>query len=375
MEILHLSGGESSRYIQILPQIPPSRIPRQTKRLYPTPQPRVSRYEATAPVILDYVSGMSVLAIYEGEQAHLFYLDRVVLLQPGTRFSLLPMAGDCCVELLAEDSEPAVIDTVPTAQLQGDTKGLGFQRIYTLLYQEFPHNFYFRGEAHQPYELVYVQQGTLHNLVQGKDIVLPAGHFLIIDSNHWHTQYSESAVSFLTLSFWAEDPSLSHIAGHSFPLTPKTADVFQQLLTLNRQSPYAHDCAEGLLKILLARLLEKNDPQTRPSPIHWENQIVDQAVRIISEHATQKLTLEDLAARVHVSVPYLYKLFQIHLGTSPGKYIAKIRTEECKVLLRDNRLSIGEIAEEMGFSSPQHFSRMFKNTCGITPSEYKSSLI
>ena len=77
---------------------------------------------------------------------------------------------------------------------------------------------------------------------------------------------------------------------------------------------------------------------------------------------------------VHVSVPYLYKLFQLHLGTSPGKYINKIRIEECKMLLREEKLPMGQIAERMGFSSLQHFSRQFRSICGMTPTQYVRSL-
>ena len=373
MQITHLSHQILYKGMQVLTQIPTQYNPQKAKRLTLSVQPQVARYETVGQVVLDYVSGMSVLVIYDAEKVHSFYLDRVVLLQPGTRFSLLPMTGDCCVDLLTAEAEPIMLDTIPVEHLQAVPKGLQLQKIYTLLYQEFLHNFYFRGEAHQPYELVYVQQGTLHNLVQGKDIVLPRQSFMIIDSNHWHTQYSDDAVSFLTISFWAEDPDLTRITNQPFSVMPQWEDVLRQLVRQDRHSPYSNDVTQSLLSILLIQLLE--NAHKLPSPlVHSENQIVDTAVRIISEHATKKLTLEDLAARVHVSVPYLYKLFQTHLGISPGKYIAKIRAEECKVLLRDKQLSMGQVATQMGFSSLQQFSRQFKNTCGITPSQYANSV-
>ena len=377
MQIKHLSTAEPQWHIQILPTCPAEDELCRKTRLQLSAAPQIARYKADERTVLDYVSGMSVLVIYGAEKAEQFYLDRVVALQPGTLFSVLPMEESCCVDMLTGKSGLTVVEYVPVSMLESDTKGLQLQKIYTFLYQECSHNFYFRGEAHQPYELVYVDRGELHNLVQGTDIVLPQQSFMIIDSNHWHTQYSNLAVSFLTLSFWAEDKSIYRITNRAFCLTPQLKGLFQQLLSQKQHTSYSHDYIESLLKILLIELLQKADPDTADLPVtadHSENQIVDQAIQIISEHTTQRLTLEALANRVHVSVPYLYKLFQTHLGISPGKYIARIRMEECKVLLRDRQMSMGEVATHMGFSSLQHFSRQFKSICGITPTQYVRSL-
>ena len=81
-----------------------------------------------------------------------------------------------------------------------------------------------------------------------------------------------------------------------------------------------------------------------------------------------------LVLAIVVSLPYMHRLFQTHLGLAPGQYIAKIRMEEAKTLLRSGSLSMGAVAREMGFSSQQHFSRQFRSVCGMTPSEYEKSL-
>ena len=134
---------------------------------------------------------------------------------------------------------------------------------------------------------------------------------------------------------------------------------------------------ESLMKILLIELLQDTPTESAPqypTASHWENEIVDRAMQLISQNLHRRLSLEELAELVHVSVPYLYKLFQVHLGTSPGKYIAKIRIEECKILLREGQLSMGQIATRMGFSSQQQFSRQFSAICGISPTQYLRSL-
>ena len=377
MQIKHLSGADLQSFGRILPNSPENRNQYIQKSLSISSAPLIACYETNEETILDYVSGMSALVIYKAEHADLFYLDRVVALQPNIRFSVLALDGTCCVDLLTTQQELQPADYVATSALESASKGLQLERVYTFLYQEFSPNFYFRGEQHQPYELVYVKRGILHNIVCGQDIVLNPQTFMIIDSNDWHTQYSDLSVSFLTVSFWAADSTMSYIVNRAFSMTPQITAYLEKMLLQHQQDTYSDDYVEALLKLLLIELLKKKKAETAADKAlsnHSENEIVDQAIRIISESSAQKLTLEDLAAQVHISVPYLYKLFQMHLGISPGKYIAKIRVEECKVLLRDGRLPMGQIAKQMGFSSLQHLSRQFKSICGISPTQYVRSL-
>ncbi len=375
MQIRNLSRKDLLHCGEILSQRPEDDTLVKT-RLEIVPAAEIPRYEATAPVILDYVSGMSLLVIHREDAPDIFYLDRVISLQVGTCFSLMPMDESCCVDMLSSQ-EPQVTGTVSVASLKNQGKDLQFEGIYTFFYQECANDFYFRGEKHKPYELTYVDRGELHNLVRGQDIVLGQQDFMIIDSNDWHTQYSDLPVSFLTVSFWAGDGNLSAITNKRFPMRPQFKSIFKKMLTQSEQDAYSSEYMESLMKILLIELLQDTSADTAPeypTSSRWENEIVDRAMQLISENLHRKLSLEELAELVHISVPYLYKLFQVHLGTSPGKYIAKIRMEECKVLLREGQMNMNQIAARMGFSSQQQFSRQFSAICGISPTQYLRSL-
>ena len=378
MQIRHISPKELQHFGDILPACPPEDGIRVKTRLEFTAAPEIIRYEAGTPIVLDYVSGMSLLVLYREGGTDIFYLDRVVALQPGTQFSVMPMSEACCVDMLAAPENALLpIGHIPVSSLENRAKSLQFEKIYTFLYQECSNNFYFRGEKHQPFELVYVDRGELHNLVRGQDIVLGQQDFMIIDSNDWHTQYSDLPVSFLTVSFWAAEESLSAIANKRFPMSSPFRSIFKKMLTQSEKDVYSDEYMESLLKVLLIELLQDAGAEAAPqypTSSHWENEIVDRSIQLISENLQKKLSLEELAAMVHVSVPYLYKLFQVHLGTSPGKYIAKIRIEECKMLLREGQLTMGQIAARMGFSSQQQFSRQFSAICGISPTQYLRSL-
>ena len=123
-------------------------------------------------------------------------------LHPGVRFSILPLGETCAVSLY----RPCQTPVEPAAFVQAEflhayRPQLECEKLYTFFYQESAHDFYFRGERHEPYEMVYVDKGKLHNVVNGQDHLLEQQDLMLIGSNDWHIQYADHPVSFLTLSF------------------------------------------------------------------------------------------------------------------------------------------------------------------------------
>ena len=85
------------------------------------------------------------------------------------------------------------------------------------------------------------------------------------------------------------------------------------------------------------------------------------------------LTNATLAAECNISEVYFRKLFTKHFGISPKQFIIEMRIQKAKELLREGALSVISISERCGFSNPYHFSRLFKEHTGITPSEYRKA--
>ncbi|MBQ5928084.1 MAG: helix-turn-helix domain-containing protein [Oscillibacter sp.] len=341
----------------------------------------IKQFQAKKEVVVDYESGMSALILYS-PQTQIFYLDRTVQLSPGVLFSIVPLGDSCTVRIFLQyGDELADMGSPEDDTLLNSAPSLHITRIYTCFYQESARDFYFRGERHTPYELTYVDKGSLHNLVNGTDVVLHQGEMVIVGREDWHMQYSDEQVSFLTVTFDLNGDFLQRITGKPLPLPAGARDPLKRFLSeRNREQSFSYDYMESLLKIMLIELLRADSvshtPRTAalPSTARAENRIVDQALQIISQRSHQPPNLKELAAAVHVSVPYLCRLFDNHVGIPPGQYITKIRLEECKALLRQGELSMNAIALRMGFSSAQQFSRQFKHYCGLTPTEYTRSL-
>ena len=78
-----------------------------------------------------------------------------------------------------------------------------------------------------------------------------------------------------------------------------------------------------------------------------------------------------MAKQCHVSAAYLGKLFREQTGDFFNDYLLKVRLEAACQLLMEDRLRIGAIAAEVGFSSQSYFNKMFRKSYGIPPAEYR----
>jgi AraC-like DNA-binding protein len=102
------------------------------------------------------------------------------------------------------------------------------------------------------------------------------------------------------------------------------------------------------------------------------NIIVEKAkVYIESNYAQKGLTLHEVASKNHVSPNYLSYLFKKITGLNLWEYVIRLRMEESKKLILKTDMRRYEIAERVGYESPEHFSKIFKKYYGISPSELK----
>ncbi|SFY49474.1 Transcriptional activator NphR [Streptomyces sp. F-1] len=102
----------------------------------------------------------------------------------------------------------------------------------------------------------------------------------------------------------------------------------------------------------------------------------DMLVRIqshIEDHLTDPdLSPESIARAHHISVRYLHKLFQAG-GTTVGAWIRQRRLDACRAELRRQRRTVASVAHTWGFVSPSHFSRLFRQTYGLSPRQWQAA--
>ncbi len=102
---------------------------------------------------------------------------------------------------------------------------------------------------------------------------------------------------------------------------------------------------------------------------------VESATQFIRQNYMKKLTLQEIADSIYISKYYLCHLFQSVLDISVVNYINMVRIEYSKKFLYNPKLSVGQVAEKVGFENLSYFCKIFKKHTGTTPSEYRKKLI
>ena len=96
---------------------------------------------------------------------------------------------------------------------------------------------------------------------------------------------------------------------------------------------------------------------------------LQQAIAYIQDHLADDISLDAIANEVGMSQYHFGRLFKQATGFSPYQYALKCRVERGKELLLHKKLSINEVALEVGFSSQSHFTQSFKKLLGVTPKQ------
>ncbi|MEM6348246.1 MAG: helix-turn-helix transcriptional regulator [Bacteroidota bacterium] len=96
------------------------------------------------------------------------------------------------------------------------------------------------------------------------------------------------------------------------------------------------------------------------------------AKEIVRQRLQNPLSLGELAKEVGINEYKLKKGFKELFGTTVFAYLAQLRLENACRLLRDTQQNVKEIAYELGYASPQHFQRVFKQQYGVTPGQFRA---
>ena len=340
-------------------------------------------YQALSETYLHCDKGMTVLSVSQDQKnfQH-YYLDKGVCIRAGIYFTLSPFKQNSFDVSLSAQLLPRQTGEAQPPQDFRFSPHVRVTELYTFFYHEKERGFVFPGEAHPMLELTYVDQGTLHSVVDGQETVLEQGELMIYGPHQWHMQYADVDVAprYVTFSFDLETTELDLLINRKFKIPQRSAFLLQQLLhEQDRMDKYSSDLINSLLTQFLITLLRSNEniDDTRlkaSNSVHSENEIIRRAQQYVSAHIREKLSVPTVARMVDVSPSYLTALFHKNLQISPGEYIRRIKLQESKQMIRENSMNFSEIAAALQYSTVHHFSRQFKDKFGITPTEYAKSV-
>lgn len=131
---------------------------------------------------------------------------------------------------------------------------------------------------------------------------------------------------------------------------------------------------EELKKLLVQHVCENMEQMIGDSKSNLSPAIRTAKI-FIANNYKQDIGLSDVAGVVNLSSVYFSGLFKKEIGENFVDYLNRVRIDAAKVLLKNVRNNIGEIAEQCGFSDTRYFAKIFKRSVGITPSDYRKRQI
>ena len=115
--------------------------------------------------------------------------------------------------------------------------------------------------------------------------------------------------------------------------------------------------------------------QISAQPEVQQERMISKITRYLQEHLAEEVSLTVLAEIFHLNGQYISQLFKSEIGVNFLTYLTNIRIEKAKQFLLSTSLSIAEVAEQSGYGDYRVFTKVFKKSEEITPSQYRRDFL
>jgi len=124
---------------------------------------------------------------------------------------------------------------------------------------------------------------------------------------------------------------------------------------------------------VLSLILAETYDREKTGDIREQSRHITEIIRYMYRHIGESLTLEQISLDFHLSSSYLNAIFQKNTKHSPIDFFIRLKMKKACNLLRSTDKYIYEVAQELGYTDPYYFSRIFKKVVGMSPKQYKNS--
>ncbi len=193
-----------------------------------------------------------------------------------------------------------------------------------------------------------------------------------------HYQLSPALVAKVAAEAFDLDPARVHFSVRYYDRS--SPEVIDTLTALRRElltgGPGGRLCAESLANVLVVQMIRQmSNSGSRSRVVRGSGGRLERhALRAVEEyihaHLHQNIALADLANVAHLSEFHFARLFKQTTGLPPHQFVIHQRVERAKRLIGDGRLSLAQIAIEVGFSDQSQLNRHFKRHVGVTPMRF-----
>jgi AraC family transcriptional regulator len=169
----------------------------------------------------------------------------------------------------------------------------------------------------------------------------------------------------------ADHARLRDISGFTDDTLNWLMERLRDELTRPQASPLFVQALAQAIAIHLAREYGVTDAESRSSSPSLPGYKLRQLREWMAEHTAEEFNLERLAAQAGLSRFHFERLFKAATGVSPSRYHIDLRMNEARRLLRETKMSVVDVALEVGYTNPSHFAQLFRREIGLSPSDYR----
>ena len=256
------------------------------------------------------------------------------------------------------------------------------KEILVYYYQVKNTNYVFAGETHPYWELTFIDSGQLITEVEGKEYYLNQYNCMLYSPGQFHSQKTsdKDACSYLTVIFETTDFPADLLNNKVFHASRGIINTLQEFINATeRKDPFYKDLCICYLNEVIIQFLQLQSTKTiKPaySPMQQkiEDELLYEIIIYINDNIYSPITVEQLCHEFSTSRSSLQQLFNKNLNTAPKQYISHLKLKKAKYLIKENKYTISEISEKLGFTSIHYFSRKFKQEFNLAPSDYAKTI-
>lgn len=218
------------------------------------------------------------------------------------------------------------------------------------------------------FDLTFVIEGKAEYSCDGRRFTVSEGECAYLPRNSLRQIQSPDSCEMIVLYFFltGEIPFRfdNHIKIRNMNLMLYYLHSFNNAWWL-RPEHYLTECQEFFYLIL---------NELTCSTVHMPpNPMVESAKDYIFQHYNENISARQLAEQLRLHPNYFGSLFQKHEGCTVREYITAFRIRKAMTLLKRQELSVQEIASMTGFNDSLYFTKTFKKTIGLPPTQYRKN--